>query len=409
MKKLFILIAAVLGVTVLSSCGTAQAYQPDIHVHTKDVTLKLWVDLNQGTYYRKVVQDFEKAHPDKNYHITVLESESGQASTNVQKDPEAAADVFITPNDRLGQLVEAGAVYQLTKYTSGIKANNTPTAVRAATYKGKMYGFPTTAESMFLVYDKRKFSAADVTSFAKLTAKGKLGINLQEAGADYRETPWFISNGSYLYGKNGEDPYGTTFNSAKGVQVLTWLGKLQHNKNVVPVNADEISAMQSGKINAALTGTWNAPTYKQMLGKNMGVTVYPTADFGSGAVPMKAFEGSNLYCVNAFTKYPLDAMQLANYLTSPKVQVGAFQALGKIPSALAARRDPAVTKDPVAKAVIAMTTAKHSVLMPEIPEMNVFWQHMNAVLVDVYNGKIQPAQYQATLDKFVHDVTPQKK
>ena len=409
MKKLFVLIAAVLSFVVLSSCGTAQAYKPDIHVNAKDVTLKLWVDLNQGNYYRKVVEDFKKAHPDKNYHITVLESESGRAQEYVQKDPEAAADVFITPNDRLGQMVESGAVYQLTKYTSTIKQNNTPTAVRTATYQKKMYGFPTTAESMFLVYDKRVFSKNDVTSFDRLTKKGKIGINLQEAGADYRETPWFIANGSYLYGKTGDDPYGTTFNSPKGVQVLRWIGQLRHNKNIVPVNADEISAMRSGKINAVLTGVWNTPTYEQMLGKNMGVTVYPTADFGSGSVNMKAFEGSALYCVNAFTKYPLDAMALANYLTSAKVQIGAFKALGKIPSNLAARKDSEVTKNDVAKAVIDMTTEKHSVLMPEIPEMNVFWQHMNAILVDAYNGKIPPAQYQATLNKLVQNVTPSKK
>ncbi|MBA5819514.1 sugar ABC transporter substrate-binding protein, partial [Escherichia coli] len=69
-------------------------------VNEKNVSLKVWVDLNQGDFYRKVVDDFKKEHPDKNYDITVIESESGRAQEYVQKDPEAGADVFITPNDR---------------------------------------------------------------------------------------------------------------------------------------------------------------------------------------------------------------------------------------------------------------------------------------------------------------------
>ncbi|MFO7197344.1 sugar ABC transporter substrate-binding protein, partial [Enterococcus faecium] len=78
--------------------------------------------------------------------------------------------------------------------------------------------------------------------------------------------------------------------------------------------ADEISALRSGKINAVFSGVWNKDAIREVLGENMGVAVYPKADFGSGQVDMMAFQGSGIYCVNAFTKSPLDAMELADYI-----------------------------------------------------------------------------------------------
>ncbi|MGM0238096.1 extracellular solute-binding protein [Enterococcus sp. AZ103] len=393
----------------LSSCGQRnQTYEPEIKTDAKEVKLKVWVDLNQGDYYRSVVDDFKKAHPEKKYDITVIESESGRAQEYLQKDPESAADIFVTPHDRLGQMVESGAVYQLTKYTDEIKQENTPTSVQAATYQDKIYGFPTTSESMFMYYDKRVFSEEEVQNFNDITTKGKIGINLEEAGADFRETPWFMSNGSSLYGENGEDPYGTTFNSPEGVETLTWIANLQKNKNVVPVNADEINALRSGKINAVLSGVWNTEAIEEVLGKNMGVAAYPSADLGNGEVPLYAFQQCNIFCINAFTQYPLDAMALTNYLTSEKVQVKAFEELGKVPSNQMARKNEAVANDPVAEAVIEMTTEEHSVLMPKIPEMNVFWQHMNSLLVDAYKGKIPQTDFPKSLDKLVDEITPEK-
>ncbi|WP_187984623.1 extracellular solute-binding protein, partial [Listeria monocytogenes] len=211
-----------------------------------------------------------------------------------------------------------------------------------------------------------------------------------------------------LYGENGEDPYGTTFNTPEGVQVLNWIGELKNNPNIVAVNADEISALRSGKINAVFSGVWNKDAIREVLGENMGVAVYPKADFGSGQVDMMAFQGSGIYCVNAFTKSPLDAMELADYITNADVQEKAFKELGKIPSNLEARTSSTVEKDDVAKAVIDMTSGKHSVLMPKIPEMNVFWQHMNPLLVDTYKGKIKKEDYPEALDKLVKDITPAK-
>lgn len=60
MKKLLLSISIIVGLSLLASCGVEKEYKPDIKVNEKNVSLKVWVDLNQGDFYRKVVDDFKK-------------------------------------------------------------------------------------------------------------------------------------------------------------------------------------------------------------------------------------------------------------------------------------------------------------------------------------------------------------
>ncbi|EIO1323324.1 TPA: sugar ABC transporter substrate-binding protein, partial [Listeria monocytogenes] len=55
MKKLLLSISIIVGLSLLASCGVEKEYKPDIKVNEKNVSLKVWVDLNQGDFYRKVV------------------------------------------------------------------------------------------------------------------------------------------------------------------------------------------------------------------------------------------------------------------------------------------------------------------------------------------------------------------
>lgn len=403
-KRLAVLLSIIIVILNVVGCSS-QNDKKSLGADSKDVKLKLWVDLNQGKFYQEIIDEYIKKNPDKNYDITVIESESGKAQENVKKDPEAAADIFVLPHDQLGQLADSGIIYKNEKYGDEVKSNNVKSAYEAATYKNVVYGYPVNEESMFLYYNKAKFNEEDIKSFEKLTSKGKVGLDLAEAGADYRLAPWFVSNGTELYGANGEDVKGTTFNSPKGVNVLKWIANLGNNHNVIAVNADEIEALKSGKIDALFSGIWNDSTIKEVLGDNMGTSVYPTANFGDGDVNLKAFLGVKLYCVNSATKQPLEAMKLANYITSESVQEKAFSELGIIPTNIKAQGNENVQNDQIAITVIAMSTSEHSVVMPKIPEMSVFWPNMNALLNDAYKGKIPENEINKKLDKLVEDIS----
>lgn len=294
------------------------------------VTLKVWVDPGTGDYYKDLLKTY---HEDtgENVTIEVVESDTAKAQEYLKKDLETAADLFSVPHDQLGQMVEAGIVYENTKYTDEIRENNTEQAVLGATYQNKVYGYPYGMEGLMLYYDKSKLTEEDMKTFEGLTAKEKVGINLTEAGNDYFAVPFFVSNGCELYGANGEDVSGTTFNTEKGKHVLQWISSLKNNPNVVQANDDMLSKLEAGEISAMVSGPWGEANVKKILGDNMGVSVYPTVDFGDGTVQMKAFLGVKLYAVNAATKHPLEAMALANYLGTEGCQAKNFEKLGTIP------------------------------------------------------------------------------
>lgn len=399
--KVFATIAVCMTGLLLASCGQKSTQSKSQFDSKKPLTM--WVDLNQASAYRPLAKEFTAK-----YGIKVKVAEVQEADDALLKDQDTAADLIRLPHDQLGQLVESGAIYPNEKYSKQVKSEEMPEAVRAATYKNKLYGYPASIDAMMLYYDKRVFSADDVSTMAKLTSKGSVGLNLAEAGADYRITPWFVANGANLFGAEGNDPKGTTLNNKQGVDVLKWIAGAKANKNIVAVNADEISALKEGKIHALFTGVWNTENIRKILGNNMATADYPTNDFGDGTVSLKAFSGVPIFVVNSATKNPSGAMKLARFLTTKKSQLAISKTMGTVPANIEARKNSSIVSDPVKKTVISMTTAKHSVLMPNLPAMKNFWSNMNAILVDAYNGKLSTEQMQTKLDNLVHDVSDDK-
>ncbi|ANJ68643.1 MULTISPECIES: extracellular solute-binding protein [Latilactobacillus] len=405
--KRFWLGGLVLGVSAiaLAGCGNKsddQSASSDTNSSQVKGDIKLWVDTEHIAAIKGQVSKFEKANPD--VKVKIKTGSSADALKDVSKDPEKAADVFMMPHDQIGQMAEAGLLYPIgKKQVATIKKNNVDSAIQGVTWKNKVYGYPYGIESQVLYYNKSKLSENDVKSWDSLTQKGKLGANFAENGANYIFAPLFMSNGDVLYGENGEDLKGTNFNNQNGVEVLSWIAKQKSNPGVVQTNAAALANLQSGKIDAFLSGPWSKNDVKKALGDKMAVAAYPTVNFGSGEKQMKAFLGVKVYGVNQQTKSPLASMALANYLSNEKTQEIEFKKNGVVPSNKRAQEATNVKTDAVAKSVMAMSDNDHSVVMPKLPEMTTFWPPMDSLINDVYKGKINATQYQAKLDKFVSD------
>lgn len=402
--------------TTLAACGSGGDDKTDGSKAGGDTAssaevkgdLKVWIDTEHIPAIKEQVAKFEKEYPD--VKVTIKAGSSADAKADVSKDPEKAADVFMMPHDQVGQMAEAGLLYPVgKKQAEGIKENNVEAAIQGVTWKDKIYGYPYGVETQVLYYNKSKLSEDDVKTWEGLTAKGKMGTNFAEAGANYIFGPLFMSNGDLLYGENGEDLKGTNFNNDAGKEVLSWIAKQKDNAGVVQSADSALANLQSGKTDAFLSGPWSKNDVQKALGDNMAVAAYPTIDFGSGAKQMKAFLGVKLYGVNQQTESPLAAMALADYLSNKETQQVEFEKNGVIPSNKEAQEDSKVKEDAVAKAVMAMATPESSVVMPKLPEMVSFWPPMDAIINDTFKGNIKEDQYQAKLDKLVQDISKETK
>ena len=403
-KKWFLLLTLVGLLGLLIGCSTEKQEVGKEEEKNKEVALKVWVDEESVEQTKEMVEQFQMEHEDQKYKVEVIVSDSMKAQENITNDPESAADIFMLPHDQLGRLVESGSIYKNTKYAEEIKEEMTTAAIEGATYNNELYAYPYGVETCVLYYNKSRLTEEDIKTFEGITAKEKIGMNLAESVADYQIAPFFVANGCLLYGENGEDPNGTTFNDEKGMEVLTWISNLKDNPNVIHAKDDMPSAMLEGKIAAAIGGPWNKNDLLE-LGDDLGVAPYPTADFGSGSKQMYAFQGVKLFAVNASTKAPIEAMDLAKYLTNEDNQLKRFELTGIIPSHKNAQLSDQVKNDDVGQAVAIMSEDDHSVVMPKIPEVATFWTQCSPLINDAYAGKIGVEDRQKKLDQFIEDIS----
>ncbi|MGQ5708465.1 extracellular solute-binding protein [Lactobacillus sp. PSON] len=395
-KKMALGSAAVLASVSLAACSNSNNSSSSNDDSNKKANLTLWVDTQQVPYYKQITKDFTKKN--KNIKVRVVQSPNGSANakTDVGKDPTKAADVFEVPNDQLGQMAEAGYINPLSpSATKDIKANYVSVASKGVTWKNKIYAYPYAQQAQTIYYNKSKLSANDVKSWKTMTSKGVVATDFTNA---YVMWPVMFSAGTKLFGDNGQDLKGSTFNSQDGVNGLKWYAAQKNNKGVMQTS-NALNQLKKGNAQAILDGPWNAANIKKILGNNFAVAKYPTIEVGGKTKQMEAFLGIEGFAVNSHTKNAKAASDLAAYITNKKAQLIAHDKAGQIPVLKAAVNSSAVKQDPVADAVIEMAKPGNSVLQPMLPQMAAFWNGSAPLISGAYDGKIKPSQYKPQLAK----------
>lgn len=369
------------------------------------VKLTVWAPTDEQEIVGEMIETFKTENPDKTYDITLRPVDEGGAREEVLKDIEAAGDLFVIPHDQVGALVAAGALYENTKYVQEVTDNNIEIAVNAATYEGKMYGYPFANDTYYLTYDKSKLSAEDVQSLESILNKenGADVVNFgNDFGSAYVSTSFFFANGTQLFGETGQEADVVTFNSPEGLEVGNYIATLQ-DQSTISINSDIAANMfKEGTLGSYIAGPWKAETYKEALGENYAVAKLPTVDFGNGDKQMISFGGVKMFTVKSTTAFPEDAMELAAFLTNEENQMKRFTERSLLPSnKVVASRDE-ILNDETMKTV--MEQLNYSIAMPASPQMSRFWTPMAAFIKNDYEGLIPEEEMQSKLDALVSDI-----
>lgn len=392
--------SVVLAGLTLGACSNDNSNSTSSNDNKKPITL--WVATDYVPWYKTSVKQFEKKYPQ--YKVKVAQSPNGteNAKTDVGKDPTKAADVFAVPNDQLGSMADAGYINPLSpKDVANIKKNDTAVAYKASQWKGKLYGYPYTADVQFLYYNKSKLSASDVKDWDTLTKKGVVATDFSNA---YNIWPVMFSAGTKLFGDSGEDLKGSTMDSQNGVNGLKWVAEQKNNKGVMQTT-NALNQLKLNHAQAILDGPWDAQNVRKILGKNFAVAPYPTITINGHKKQMQAFLGIGCFGVNSHTKNVKAANTLAEFLTSKEQQLIVHTKTGETPVNKAAQATAAVKNDKVADAVMTMSKPGYSVIMPKMPQITTFWNESAPLLSGVYDHKVKPAQYRAKLAKLQKDIS----
>ncbi len=341
MKKLLLAMLMLLMTLSLVAC---KAEEPVAEV--KDVTLKVWGAQEDQEMLTGMIEEFKTAHPEANWTIELGVVGEPDARTKYLEDPEAAADVFAFPNDQVMDLVNAGALYEVTINKDAIVAANIQSAVDSATVDGKLYGYPMTADNgYFMYYDKSVFTEEDVKSFDKM---------LEVAGAAGKSVFMDVSNGWYIAsffigaGSKFEVVDGKQvldFNNETGVKVGEAIKAITANPAYLTGDDNVLKAGIGSTIAAGVSGTWNAGDIATILGDNYAATKLPTFNLGGVETQMGSFAGFKLMGVNSLTMFPEEAMALAEFLTNEANQVKRFETRKLGPANKNAAQNAAVLAD----------------------------------------------------------------
>ena len=312
----------------------------------KDVTLKVWGSQEDQEMLTGMIEEFKAANPGTNWTIELGVVGEPDARTKYLEDPEAAADVFAFPNDQVMDLVNAGALYEVTINKDAIVAANIQSAVDSATVDGKLYGYPMTADNgYFMYYDKSVFTEDDVKSLDKMLevaqAAGKKV--LMDVSDGWYIASFFIGAGNKFEMVDGKQVLD--FNNETGVKVGEAIKAFTAHPAFITGDNNVLKGGIGTTIAAGVSGAWNATDISTILGANYGATKLPEYTLGGVATQMGSFAGFKLMGVNSLTEFPEEAMALAEFLTNEANQVKRFEVRGLGPANKNAAQNEAVLAD----------------------------------------------------------------
>lgn len=336
-------VAAVITAALLLSLS---ACQTPISTTTggETVVLKVWASQDDQALTQTLIDGFIKAHKDKTYDITLGVVGEPDTAARYLEDPAAAADIFSYPNDQLFTLTRAGGLYEITRNKEAIIAANGAGSIEAATVGDELYGYPMTADNgYFLYYDKSVVSEEQVK-----TLDGILEA-CNDAGKQFFmnvDNGWYIA--SFFLGAgctlelDEEGKQLCDFNNEIGVLVGEAIMALCGDPAYLNGNDDIFKGGMGDTIAAGVSGMWNASAIEEKLGENYAATKLPTFTLGDEQVQMSSFGGYKLIGINSLTKFPIDAMELAEWLTNEESQLARYEARQFGPSNIKAAQNESV-------------------------------------------------------------------
>lgn len=289
------------------------------------VTLTVWGSQDDQVMLGEMIEAFKAAHPEKEYEISLGVVGEPDAKTRYLEDPAAAADVFSFANDQLYDLVNAGALYEVTRNKETIVSANGKGSVEAAMAGDKLYAYPMTADNgYFMYYDKSVFTDEDVQSLDAMLAKAnEAGKKVfMDVSNGWYIASFFLGAGCELGIENGVQT--CNFNNEQGVLAGEAIKKFTADPAFITGDDAVLTGGFGDNIAAGVSGTWNATAIQEKLGENFGATKLPTFTLGTEQVQMSSFAGYKLIGVNSMTQFPVDAMDLAEWLTNEENQIKRF-------------------------------------------------------------------------------------
>lgn len=381
-------------------------------IEKEQVSLSLWTDKSNIELMEQIKDEFCREHAEEaDIHVTISGESELSCKETVLANPEGAADIFTFADDQFEDLRRNGALLEITQEVGSVIEENgggTNGAVLASQKDGKLFAYPVTAgNGYFLYYNAAYFTEDDVKSMDRILEVAKK--NKKYVMIDY-SSGWYIYSffkGAGLEVSVSEDEtqnmcnWNSTDHKYKGVDVAKAMLSIAKKKGFKNGNDDAFTeGVQDGTVIAGINGAWNAAKVEKAFGDNYAATKLPTYTLAGEQVQMCSFAGYKLIGVNAHTKNPEWAMELAHYITNEKNQLRRFSLTGECPSNVKAAESEEVQNSPAVAAL-----AKQAEYANVQRVCDSFWTPASVFGQVMANGNKDNKDLQGLLDKMVKGIT----
>lgn len=382
MKKGIIAAVAVVSAGLLAFTGCSKKAKK-----SEKITLTVWESLlGPDEFIKQAGVKYTESHP--NVEIKFVNVELGDSTGQIALDGPAGvgADLFAAPHDKLGELVNGGHVAP-TANADVVAKEVLGACSKALTYEGKMYGYPVSAETYALFYNKDLIAEKDVPKTWDALAKWAVDFNkknpdkrgfVMDVGNAYYSIVFTTENGNRIFGSTGADTSTTYLNNNDAVNGMKFFQSL---RNALDVPAADLStgvcdaAFQGGQAAMHITGPWNVKNFVD-AGLNFGVAPLPSLP--GDTVPAASFSGTRAMFVSSYSDHPEEAADFAQFLISPAMQQLRFDITGAMPSI-----NVKVSSEYIGG---FLNQLDYAFPMPSVPQMSAFWDALGNASKNIWNG-----------------------
>lgn len=339
---------------------------------TAEITVWCPAEDQESGWIQKMCDQFNAAYENWTLTFKYETCSEGDAGKMVAQDPTAAGDIYFFANDQLTTLINADAIAKLGgEGLAAVKNTNNETMVNTVTKEGDVYGFPFTANTWFMYYDKSVFTEDDVKSLEKMLEKGVVAFDITNS---WYFQAFYAAHGAVFCGPNGDNEAAGVVLGDKATAVTKYLVNLAKNPNFVKDTSGSGKAgLADGSVAAIFSGTWDYEAVKNALGDNIGIAQLPTINVDGKDAPLRSFAGSKAIAVNPTSDVQQGVLvALASYLAGKDAQLAHYEMRNIIPCNTELQESAAVKSDALAQAQ-SNTVANTAIVQPVNDTFNANW------------------------------------
>jgi multiple sugar transport system substrate-binding protein len=311
-------------------------------------TISFWVRDSDATFVRPLVQAYNKSHK-LQVKLNIIPATQFVTKFGVAVAGGAGPDVVAIDLIYLPAFDAANEMTDITTMAHALPFFDklSPSHIRLATYNGRLYGVPFSAEGSVLLYNKALFRQAGLdpnrppTNWAeieqdakKITALGNGIKGFYFAGScagcnAFTFLPLIWASGGDVLSPDGKT---ATMTSPVVKNAMTFYRRMW-SEGLIPAGAkvddgtNFLNAFATGKIGMAGSGAFSIGTLKLQ---------HPNVDFGLTYLPgenggWSSFAGGDTIGIPRGSKNPQGAWDFITWCLSSDVQINEFAKNGSIP------------------------------------------------------------------------------